>query len=146
MNLSNITYGNYVIVAVFSSLFFLNIHYLFNIYSNSLLLSFCYYLFYDLLTMSPIGVNVIAWLFTRQFYMFYKKRFIDNIALRYYLLCNTIFFTLSNVLLMLLFNQSNLNVMLWQIIISSVFTTTFYGIYILLKSKNDTFTLHIPKI
>lgn len=146
VNISNITYGNSVVVAVFSSLFFLNLYYAFNIYNNSLLISSCYFLLYDVITISPIGINVLAWMFARQFYMFFKKRFRETITLKYHIFCNVIFFFVSNISTILLFNQSNLEVMLYQMFITSIFMLMFYCINRILTTKNDTFNIPMSMV
>ena len=96
--------------------------------------------------MSPIGVNVLAWVFARQFYMFFKKRFRETITLKYHIFCNVIFFFVSNIVSILLFNQSNLEVMLYQMFITSIFMLMFYCVGRILTTKNDTFNIPMSMV
>ena len=146
-NLSNITYGNCLVIALFSSIFFLLLFYITNVknYKNFKIffVSFCFYLLYDVATLTPVGLNCLAFVFAMMLFVFFKERYrIEGLSLWHYILANALFFTFSHILSVFVFDISSFAVYFYQLVISTIIISMIYFIVRKYKKHSElTFVL-----
>ena len=132
-NLSNITYGNCLVIALFSSIFFLLLFYITNVknYRNFKIFfaSFCLYLLYDATTLTPIGATCLSFIFATMLFTFFKERYrIEELTLRHYILINAVFFTFTQLLFLLLIDGVSFVVYFYQLVFSTLIILLAYFI------------------